>query len=147
METTSLPLVPIARRLRWVMLGVILFDLGNGILGQPASYWRNPATGDAGNRLFHFFLVLGPAAWFAFMAAYVAVAFLLASLRCGRWALVAIFGYMLGHFGSACGWLIWRWHLGAAGCVVASIAIAWIIAGLVAGALAPPADPGSAGRA
>ena len=53
------------KRLRWVMLGVILFSILNTLAGQPASFWANPQTavrGDglsiynATNHTFEFFL-------------------------------------------------------------------------------------------
>src|SRR5450755_167441 len=35
---------PTVKRLRWVMVGAILFSLINTLAGQPASFWHQPAT-------------------------------------------------------------------------------------------------------
>jgi hypothetical protein len=32
------------KRLRWVMIGAMLFDMINTILGQPGSYWHHPGN-------------------------------------------------------------------------------------------------------
>ncbi len=134
-----------SRRLRWVMLGVILFNLVLSICGQPASYWHHPETADEGNRLFHFFMVLGPAAWLAFEVVYVAVAFAVASLACGTGALIGIFAYIFGHYFGACTGLVFHWHLGAASFVIYGIVLACIIGAVMFPQPPVPVSPG-AGR-
>jgi hypothetical protein len=130
MATFTLTTDKTVRRLRWVMLGVILFDLGNTLLGQPGSYWQHPETADEGNQLFHFFMVLGPLAFFSFELVYLAVAFLVASLACRRGALIGIFSYILGHYYGASSWLANHWHFGAASFIVYGIVLACVLVSL-----------------
>jgi len=124
MENFGFSSVQIARRLRWVMLAVIVIDITLTALGQPSGYWVHPAAADEGNHLFHFVMLQGPAAWIAFELVYLAVAFLIASLGCGRCALFAIFSYILGHYYGACTWLTNHWHLGTASAVAYAMVVA-----------------------
>ena len=121
------------------MLGVILLNLLLSVLGQPASYWHHPETADESNHLFHFFMVLGPAAWFAFEAIYLAVAFVVASLACGRGALIGIFSYIFGHYFGASTGLVFFCRLGSAGFIIYGIVLACMI---VAVMFPPPPRPG-----
>jgi len=130
MDTTSLTTDTIAKRLRWVMLCVILFDFLNTCLGQPGTYWSHPETAVEGNSLFRFFMVLGPVAFLAFEAAYIAAALLVASMSCRRGALVGIMAYIFGHFYGASTWLGNRWHLGAIGFIAYGVVLAAVIVGI-----------------
>jgi hypothetical protein len=130
METPAFTTDKTVKRLRWVMLGVILFDLGSTLLGQPGSYWQHPETADEGNRLFRFFMVLGPLPYFSFDLVYLAVAFLVASMACRRGALIGIFSYILGHYYGASSWLANHWHLGAASFIVYGMVLACVLVSL-----------------
>jgi hypothetical protein len=127
MENFVPSLEAITRRLRWVMLGVILFDCLNSMAAQPDSYWHHPETANSGNHLFLFFMLLGTPAWIAFQLVYIAVAFLVASMACGRGALIGIFAYIFGHYFGACTALVFRWHLGSMGFIIYGTVLACII--------------------
>jgi hypothetical protein len=90
------------RRLRWVMIGAMVFDLVLILLSQPGSYWRHPENADLGWHAFHFFLPLGWRNCILINLVYFSGAFLLASILPGRIALVGMFSLILGHyFGAA----------------------------------------------
>jgi hypothetical protein len=112
---------PIVKRLRWVMLGAILFSMINTLGGQPESYWHRPETAIRGdgmsianptNRTFEFFLGHGWQAYLAASVVYLAAAFFLVSILPRMAALMAVFAVLFGHFFGAANWLIVRWHLG-----------------------------------
>jgi hypothetical protein len=114
-------------RLRWVMVGAMLFDKGNTILGQPDSYWQHPATANEGNAFFHFFLSHGLPVYLLFSLVYIVGIFLLVSVLPRRCSLVVMFAFILCHFLGASTWLAYQWHLGVAGpiiyCIILSVLI------------------------
>jgi hypothetical protein len=130
----------VVRRLRWVMVGAMLFSAALTILGQPQSFWRNPETAMRGdglsiynptNHTFEFFLSHG---WMAYVTAclvYFAAAFLLVSVLPRTAALIAVFSFIFGHLFGASNWLAIRWHLAFNGValygVLMSAAIAWAV--------------------
>ena len=128
----------IVRRLRWVMLGVILFDNLNTLIGQPDSYWQHPETVQEGNHLTHWFISRGPACFCLYELAYMAAIFILVSIvpRCA--ALIIIFAFIFGHYYGASTWLAHRWQLGTTGTVIYGIILAAII---VRTAFPPPDKP------
>jgi hypothetical protein len=119
------------RRLCWVMAFTIAIDGIFTLIGQPASYWQNPATVHEANPMSKFFLEKG---WWAF-AAYnlveTAGPWLLA-LRVSPvtgWAVA--FGMALGGFFGGSNWLFYEWRLGLQAPVVyamlLSIVIVWLV--------------------
>ena len=106
------------------MLGVILFDNINTLVGQPASYWAHPDTAQEGNRLTHWFISRGYVSFGLYELAYMIVAFVLASILPRRLALTIIFAFVLGHYYGASTWLADRWHLGTQGTVIYGIVLA-----------------------
>ena len=111
----------IVKRLRWVMIGAILFSMVNTLFGQPVNFWHHPETALRGdglsiynetNHTFDFFLGLGWHAYLITSLIYLAGAFLLVSILPKRVALVTIFSFIFGHFFGATNWLAIRWHLG-----------------------------------
>lgn len=112
---------PIVRRLRWVMLGAMLFSVINTLAGQPESYWHHLETairGDgmsianATNRTFDFFLGYGWQAYLAASVVYLTAAFFLVSILPRMVALIAVFAALFGHFFGAANWLTVHWHFG-----------------------------------
>jgi hypothetical protein len=116
----------VVKRLRWFMMGVILFDNINTLFGQSATYWQHPETAQEGNRLTHFFISRGWLSFCLYELADMAVAFLLASLAPRRLALVVILAFIFGHYYGASTWLADRWHLGTQGTVIYAIMLAVI---------------------
>jgi hypothetical protein len=130
----------VEKRLRWVMVGAMLFSAVLTLLGQPESYWRDPRTAMRGdglsiynptNHTFDFFLGHGWLAYVATFLIYFAAAFVLVSALPRMAALVAIFSFIFGHHSEACNWLATRWHLGFVGVglsgLLLSAAIAWAV--------------------
>lgn len=117
----------IVRRLRWVMLGVILFDNINTLAGQPGIYWQHPETVQEGNHLTHFFISRGWMFFCLYEVAYMAGIFLLASIVPRPLALVVMFAFIFGHYYGASTWLADRWHLGTQGTVIYGIILAAIV--------------------
>jgi hypothetical protein len=141
---------PVVRRLRWIMIGAMLFSMLNTLVGQPKGFWLNPANAVRGdgrhlhshiNHTFEFFLGHGWLPYVASCLIYFALAFLLVSVLPKRAALIAAFSFIFGHYYGACNWLAVRWHLGFTGVTYYS----FILSAAVAFALSPlpdhPGDP------
>jgi hypothetical protein len=115
------------RRLRWVMIGAMLFDKANTVLGQPASYWQNPATVEEGNPFFHFFLSRGLPVFLLFSLVYIVGLFLMVSFVPRKCSLIIMFAFILCHFLGASTWLAFRWHFGIAGPIIYGIVLSVFI--------------------
>jgi hypothetical protein len=114
----------IIKRLRWVMIGTMLFSMINTLAGQSRIFWYLPGTAIRGdglsinnetNHTFEFFLGSG---WQAYLIAnliYFSGTFLLVSVLPKRVALITIFSFIFGHFFVGSNWLAVRWHLGIQG--------------------------------
>jgi hypothetical protein len=121
---------PIVKRLRWVMLGAMLFSLINTLAGQPESYWHRPETairgdglpiGSSTNRTFEFFLGQGWQAYLVASLAYLLAIFLVVSILPRAAALIAAFSVVFGHYFGASNWLAVRWGLGTQSIVLYGI--------------------------
>src|SRR6202020_42286 len=104
----------VVMRLRWVMLGAMLFSAILTLLGQPQSFWRNPQTAIRGdglsiynptNHTFDFFLGHGWLPYGSACLVYFVMAFLLVSILPVKAASVAGLACIFGHFYGACNWL------------------------------------------
>jgi hypothetical protein len=115
------------RRLRWVMVGAMVFDKLNTLLGQPSAYWQHPTATDEGDAFFRFFLSHGLPAYLFFSIIYIFAIFLIVSIVPRRPGLVIAFAFILGHFLGACTWLAYRWHFGVAGPIVYGIILSVLI--------------------
>lgn len=114
-------------RLRWVMVGVMLFDKINTMLGQPDSYWQHPAIAEEGNAFFHFFLSRGLPVYVLFSLIYIVAIFSLVSFLPRKCGLIVTFAFILCHFLGASTWLDYRWHFGIAGPIVYGIVLSVFI--------------------
>ena len=126
----------VVKRLRWVMLGTILFSMLNTLLGQPESFWHHPETAIRGDGLsiydrinftFDFFLGNGWQAYLITSLIYLSCAFLLVSILSRKAALIAIFSFVFGHYFGATNWLAVRWHLGISAPTIYGLVLAPII--------------------
>jgi hypothetical protein len=116
------------RRLRWVMVGAMLFDKANTILGQPAAYRQHPAAAaEEGNPFFHFFLSRGLPVFLLFSLVYIVGIFSLVSFLPRKCSLIVTFSFILCHFLGASTWLAYRWHLGIAGPIIYGIILSVFI--------------------
>src|SRR5581483_9641285 len=114
-------------RLRWVMVGAMLFDKLNTLLGQPDAYWQHPTVTNEGDPFFRFFLSRGLPVFLLFSLIYISVIFLLVSVVPRRLGLVIAFAFILGHFLGASTWLAYRWHFGVAGPILYGIILSVVI--------------------
>jgi hypothetical protein len=127
-----MPLIKLAtdktvKRLRWVMVGTMLFDTLNTLLGQPGAYWQNPTAANEGDPFFRIFLSRGLLVYLLFSLVYIAVIFLLVSTVRRKLGLVILFSFMLGHFLGASTWLAYRWYLGIGGPIIYGIVLSVLI--------------------
>jgi len=100
------------RRLCWLMALTTTVDGAFTLIGQPASYWRNTLMVHEANPLAKFFLQTGWWAYAAYIAAVIAVPWLV-SMRVSRdtgW--VIILGTTLGGLFGGSNWLFYEWRLG-----------------------------------
>ena len=106
------------RRLRWVMMAVILFDIVITLLGQPASYWTDPSTAREENQWFHFIMSQGH--WVSILTdvLYLTGSFLLVTYLPWRIALTLLFALILGHFVGGASWLCFYHRLGVQALVI-----------------------------
>src|SRR5450432_728844 len=96
----------IVKRLRWVMLGVMLFSMVATLAGQPPEFWTHPERAirfdglsiyDHTNHKFEFLLGHGWKSYVVACAVYFAAAFALVSVLPKKAALIAIFSFLFGH--------------------------------------------------
>lgn len=106
------------------MLAVLLLDMILTLVGQPASYWRDPATAEEFNPLVAWFmhrgLTITVVSWLSFSAA----SFALVTFLPGRAGSITLLAFILGAFTASSGWLVYRFRLGMPGLYVYSFAVA-----------------------
>jgi hypothetical protein len=136
----------LVQRLRWVMVGAILFSVINTLAGQPGSFWQHPETAMRGdglslhnptNHTFEFFL---GQSWQAYLLAnlvYIPAAFFVVSILPRTAALLVIFSVIFGHFFGSANWLAVRWHLGLA----APGGYGFTLGAIIAAVIFPPGEP------
>jgi hypothetical protein len=118
------------KKLRWVMVGVTIFDKILTLLGQPGTYWHHPGTANEGNAFFRFFMTKGFSTYLVFELFYILAIFLLVSIIPRRLALVSIFAFIFGHYFGASTWLVFRWHIGITGPIIYGIILGVVFVGL-----------------
>jgi hypothetical protein len=102
------------RRLGWIAAAALLTDMTCTLLGQPNSYWSNPATAYEGNVVSRYFLVHGWGAFAAYDVVYALVLYLLVTkLPRGAGLAVAFFFAIVGFVGAS-NWLFFVWRDGMA---------------------------------
>ena len=129
---------PIVKRLRWIMIGAMLFSMFLTLAGQPDGFWQNPEAAIRGdglgvhnplNHTFEFFLSRGWQPYVLSCLIYFALAFVVVSVLPRKAALIAAFSAIFGHYFGACNWLAVHWGLGFTGgdvySIVVSAAIIW----------------------
>jgi hypothetical protein len=127
------------KRLRWVMVGAMLFSMFNTLAGQPARFWINPEQAIRGdglglhnsvNHTFEFFLSRGWQPYALSCLIYLALAFVAVSILPRKAALIAGLSIIFGHYYGGSNWLAVRWHLGFTGAglyaLLLSVAMAWV---------------------
>jgi hypothetical protein len=117
----------IIKKLRWVMLGPMLFDMINTLAGQPASYWLHTDTVHETNEISRFFLIRG---WYAYVSwdiFYFLGIFWLVSILPRRLALICIFMFIFIHFVGTSNWFFYEWRMGMETPVIFGIILSVII--------------------
>jgi hypothetical protein len=93
------------KRLRWVMVFTILFDLSLTFAGQPASFWETPSTVKEGEPIMRYMLAHGYTPVLCAAAVYALVMVLLVSVLPRRFGLVLLMFISLQHYFGASAWL------------------------------------------
>lgn len=109
---------------RWLVVPVIAVDTVCTLVGQPASYWNSPLSGEEGNPFFEWFLLRGYSFFLITSAIYVLIAFLLSSYLPQKLARVVMLSYIFGHYFGASTWLTYRFNMGMSGPIIYGILIA-----------------------
>lgn len=123
---------PIAlRRLCWVMGLTIAIDGVFTLIGQPASYWQNPARVHESNPMSKFFLEIGWWAFGAYILAQIAVPRLLALRVAPVTGRALALGMALGGFCGGSNWLFYEWRWGLQGPVLYAMLLSIVIVLLV----------------
>jgi len=102
----------IIHRLRWLMIGAILLDVTNTLLGQPSAYWHNTQNVHEANLVSRFFLLQG---WYAYLfmeLIYCAVLYWLVSVLPKKWAILCNFYFILVSYIGASNWFFYQWRMG-----------------------------------
>ena len=119
--------------LLWLLLGVIAFDFGITLLGQPTTYWSDPQTAREANPLFAWFMVRGLGVYLGFVLAYlIGVAALVRSLPRAIGTIVGLV-FLLAHYFAGCTWLSLRFDLGMLGPIAYAAVIATALVTIVQG--------------
>lgn len=106
------------------MVGVILFDFANTLLGQPSTFWQHPETMNEHNRLVHSIAAHGCVPLILFMLLYTVGALLFVSKARKRLALIGLFSFILCDYHGAATWLERHWGFGNAGFIIYGIVLA-----------------------
>jgi hypothetical protein len=117
----------IVKRLRWVMVGTILFDDFITILGQPNTYWQHPEAAVEINQGIYHSLSRGLPFYLFYSLVIVLFAFLFVSILPRRIALIAIFTAILNHYFGASTWLCYHWNFGPGGAFIYGIILSVIL--------------------
>ena len=97
---------------RWLMVAALFVDFTNTLLGQPASYWQDPATMHESNALTRMFLGRG---WIYYLGLDLILAagqFALITILPLPVAFVCVFAFIFGSFVGASNWFFYEWRLG-----------------------------------
>jgi hypothetical protein len=115
------------KRLRWVMVGALLFDYFITILGQPNTYWQHPEAAVEINQGIYHSLSRGWPFYCFESLIIIVLMFLIVSILPRRTALFAIFTIILNHFFGASTWLCYHWHFGVGGLLVYGVILSAIL--------------------
>ena len=97
---------------RWVMVAALFGDVAVTLVGQPASYWHDPATVHEGNALARVFLARGWMYYLGLEAVLAAGQFALVTILPLPIGFVSVFAFIYGGFVGASNWFFYEWRLG-----------------------------------
>src|SRR5437773_1830043 len=101
----------VIKRVRWIMLLVMLFDLIITLVGQPAAYWKRHTAAVEGDPLVRFFMHQGLVPLLLISIVYAAVVMILASVLPRKIGLFVLLLFTLWHYYGACAWLGFRFGI------------------------------------
>jgi len=116
----------IVKKLRWMMLGVLIFDMINTISGQPASYWHDHATANEGFPPSRFFIMQGMPVYLLYNLVLFTFYFFLVTYLSGRVALVVVISIILIYYFGASTWINNGWKVSAEGPIIYGIIISFV---------------------
>jgi hypothetical protein len=97
-------------KLLWLLAGVIAFDFGITMLGQPAGYWHHPDTAHEGNPVFRWFMVRGAVCYLAFVVGYIGAVVALVSRLPRQAAIITGSVFLLVHYFAGLSWVAFHFH-------------------------------------
>ena len=106
------------KRLRWVMIGAMLFDMIDTILGQPGSYWHQPGNANESFALSRFFLMRGLPILILYDLISFSALFFVVSILPKKAGLITVWSLILAYYFGASTWLFSSWHCGPIGPLV-----------------------------
>ena len=106
------------------MVGTIFVDAANTFWGQPRSYWTSPSTAHEHNTFVRFFAKLGYQQFILYWIVYTLIALFIVSRVPRRFALIAIFAFILPHYFGATSWWVYSWGFGQNAATVYGFALA-----------------------
>jgi hypothetical protein len=127
----TLQTMQVVRRLRWMMLGVMVFDTISTLHGQPDSYWQHPMTANEGFLLARYFITQGLAVYLLYDLVIFTFYYFLVSWLPPKVAAVVAFALILAYFFGASTWINNGWNFSAQGPVIFGMILAFIFADLV----------------
>lgn len=101
------------RSFQWLMVLASTLDYACTLIGQPSSYWQNPATVHEGNPMARYFLLHG---WLAYTF-YMVVFYALGPLMLTGWlsrpaSFVVAIAFTIGGYLGASSWFFYEWRMG-----------------------------------
>jgi hypothetical protein len=119
------------KRLRWVMLAVMIFDLVITLAGQPASYWQKATTANEADPIVRLVMHHGIVPLLLVSALYCIAILVTVSVLPNRSALVVLLLFTFWHYYGASTWLQYRFHYVYGGFVSGVVvAVLLVLAGL-----------------
>lgn len=113
----------IIKYLFMLMIAVMLCDVSNTLIGQPASYWSHPESVHEANMISRYFLSKG---WYAyillFLIYFIGIYFLITILP-RSWSLICIFYFILVDYIGGSNWFFYEWRMGMQTPVIFSMVI------------------------
>jgi hypothetical protein len=114
-------------RLIWLLLGVIVFDFGITLLGQPSSYWVDPRTANEGNPVFRWFMVQGIGPYTLFVLGYVLTVGVLIRIMPLQVAIITGLVFLLSHFFAGSTWLSFHFNFGMLGPIAYAVVLSILL--------------------
>jgi hypothetical protein len=101
------------RAFQWLLVLASTLDYACTLIGQPSSYWQNPATVHEGNPMARYFLLHG---WGAYTF-YMVIFYVMGPLGLTAWlprpaSFVVAIAFMFGGCLGASNWFFYEWRMG-----------------------------------